>query len=131
MGTRSFISKKLDDERYKYIYCHWDGYPEGVGAILKKHYTDPKKVDKLLNLGSISSLGKIIGHKHNFDRFNMPKSRSDVVSTTAYHRDRGEKWEDVKPKYANSKDDLIGLASGVDYVYFFENGKWSWVEIQY
>ena len=22
MGTRSFISKKLDDGRYKYIYCH-------------------------------------------------------------------------------------------------------------
>lgn len=123
MGTRSFISKKLNDGRYKYIYCHWDGSPGHNGIILKEHYKSPEKVRKLINLGDISSLGEIVGHKHKFDR------ATKVKSTTAYHRDRGEKWEDVKPKYANFKDDLIGLASGygVEYVYFFENGKWSWV----
>jgi hypothetical protein len=119
MSTNCFISKKMDNGKYKYIYCHWDGYPEYVGEMLKKNYTDPKKVDRLIALGDISSLGKIIGHKHGFNT-------RGVKSTTAYHRDRGEPWEQVKPKIANSKQELIN--TGMEYIYFYENNKWSWVE---
>lgn len=126
MGTRSLIAKKQDDGRWKYIYCHWDGYPEWNGMILKNHYTDPKKVDKLLNLGDISSLQKIVGHKHKFD--NVGK---DIVSTTAYHRDRGEPWEQVKPQFAKTKKELIeiGEQGWTEYVYFYENGKWTWKSV--
>lgn len=41
MSTRSNIIAKTK-EGYKVIYCHSDGYPEWVGATLKKHYTKPE-----------------------------------------------------------------------------------------
>jgi hypothetical protein len=56
MGTRSNIGATQEDGTIKVIYCHWDGYPEGVGAVLTEHYTEPAKVQALLNLGDISSL---------------------------------------------------------------------------
>lgn len=100
------------------IYCHFDGYPEGVGQTLIDHWTDPKKVNRLIALGDLSSLGTVIGKKHDFDR-HLPdfygeeneahlRTLSDEDATAfrmkldresphgmgwccAYGRDRGEK----------------------------------------
>ena len=83
MATRSTIGMLLEDgQTIRSVYCHWDGYPEGVGAILRDHYTDPSKIERLLDIGDISSLREDIGEQHDFD------SSSDV--TTFYGRDRGE-----------------------------------------
>lgn len=57
MATRSFIARyDLDKNEYTAIYCHWDGYPEGVGFTLRDHYTDDFKVQMLVNSNGISSL---------------------------------------------------------------------------
>lgn len=56
MSTRSNIIAKTK-EGYKVIYCHSDGYPEWVGATLKKHYTKPEAVEWLFEKGDASSLG--------------------------------------------------------------------------
>lgn len=57
MATRSFIARRDDiTNEYTAIYCHWDGYPEGVGATLRDHYTDDVRVKMLVNSGGISSL---------------------------------------------------------------------------
>ena len=58
MATRSRIGLRLDDGRIKSVYCRWDSYLDGVGAILKEHYTNTQQIEKLLNLGDISSLGE-------------------------------------------------------------------------
>ena len=72
MGTRSIIAKR-DGDAVRAIYCHWDGYPSGVGATLLEHYQDPEKIDRLLTLGDISGLGP----------------NTDTGSTVAYrHRSR-------------------------------------------
>ena len=34
MSTRSYIGKKHNDDTFTAIYCHFDGYPEGVGQTL-------------------------------------------------------------------------------------------------
>ena len=47
MATRAIIWQKTE-QGYRGVYCHWDGYPEGVGRTLKEHYSDPGKVDGLL-----------------------------------------------------------------------------------
>lgn len=47
MATRSMIWQKTE-QGYRGVYCHWDGYPEGVGRTLQEHYSDPSKVDALL-----------------------------------------------------------------------------------
>ena len=79
MSTRSRIGMQLPDGRIESIYCHFDGYPSGVGTTLNKFYTDPEKVEDLINLGDISQLGE------------------DIDSTVAYHRDRNEPY--AKPRY--------------------------------
>ena len=97
MSTRSRIGvirtqhHPMDEERYGHpaewnvqvesIYCHFDGYPEGVGAILADQYTDAAKVDALLALGNLSQLGAELGEPHNH-------RGSDVC--LFYGRDRGE-----------------------------------------
>lgn len=119
MATRSLICKQSEDKTITGIYCHWDGYPDGVGETLKEHYVDPNKIDKLLELGSISSLAPEIGDKHSF---NKPTSGWVV----AYHRDRGEDFEDCH--YVDMKDLMANARNhyGVDYVYVWSpfDNKW-------
>lgn len=123
MGTRSFIGKLNGDGSVTGVYCHWDGYPEGVGATLEAHYTNPGKVDRLISLGSISSLGAEVapreGQDHTFD------SPAEGV-TVAYHRDRGE---DLQPAttYPNIAAFKRGFRSDFDasYGYVFTDGTWT------
>lgn len=58
MATRSFIIRQSNtaEHRYTGIYCHWDGYPEYVGVMLRDHYSNDDEVQVLLNRGDISSL---------------------------------------------------------------------------
>lgn len=116
MSTRSFICLKKGDD-YKVIYCHWDGYPSNNGMILKNSYTNVGKINELLELGDISSLGNEIGVKHNFE------DRIDGW-TTAYGRDRGE--TDIEARTYHNIEALISAGNdyGTEYVYIFENNEW-------
>ena len=89
MATRSRIGMEMPNGEVKSIYCHWDGYPEGVGATLQEHYTNPEKVEALIALGDISVLQPLVepdvpGVEHSF-------ANPAPCVTVAYHRDRGEK----------------------------------------
>lgn len=87
MATRSRIAIEDQDGTVRSIYCHWDGYPEYNGVVLKENYQTQEKVEQLIALGSISSLKPLVappeGATHTFDN-----PLEDV--TVAYHRDRGE-----------------------------------------
>ena len=60
MATRSNIAQLLPDGRLKVISCHCDGYPEGVGAMLEKHYNTPDRVKELMELGDLWRLGQFL-----------------------------------------------------------------------
>jgi len=96
MATRSTIALEYADGTVDQVYCHWDGYLDGVGAILQKHYTDPFKVQELMDLGDISHIGEVIGEKHPFGPFELPGMGSKSYErqfghmTTFYGRDCGE-----------------------------------------
>ena len=133
MSTRSHIGF-IKGNQITYIYCHFDGYPEYNGCILQEYYTDREKIKKLLNLGNISCLNEELspkeGEEHSFDG----KRAEDVV--VAYHRDRGENWEWVKPSVVQIKDfneiwgmDFI-LGSGVEYSYLYNMNDEPFGEIQ-
>jgi hypothetical protein len=100
MATRSTIALEYADGTVDQIYCHWDGYLEGVGKILLENYMDPFKVQELMDLGDVSSLGEVIGEKHPFGPFELPGMSTDEYQaqygnmTTFYGRDRGEEGED-------------------------------------
>ena len=117
MSTRSIIAMKVDGG-YRGIYCHFDGYPSGVGKTLLDHYTDAKKVEALIALGDISSLGGRVGPigKHSFE------NREDGT-TVAYGRDRGE--TDCETTIAPTTRKLKAIFSDTDYLYVFEDGKWT------
>lgn len=119
MSTRCYIGK-LDEKSndVKFIYCHWDGYPEYVGYMLDTYYKDHGKVEDLLALGDISSLKENIQPtgKHSYDE-------PEEGVTVAYFRDRSELWESVAPKHTQlanyEKEDLM-----IDYKYLYKNNKW-------
>jgi hypothetical protein len=83
MATRSTIAIEYQDGSVDQVYCHFDGYLEGVGKTLLEHYTNPMKVVSLMNLGDISILGKELGQKHSFTE----KAENQC---TFYRRDRGD-----------------------------------------
>ena len=56
MGTRSTIAIEFADASVSQIYCHWDGYLDNNGEILKANYMDAFKVRELIDLGDFSSL---------------------------------------------------------------------------
>ena len=120
MATRSRIGMEMPNGEVKSIYCHWDGYPEGVGAMLKEHYADPAKVEALIALGDISQLQPltepdVLGVAHSF---NQPAP----CVTVAYHRDRGEEFR--APLVSLSVESFIrGDIEQYGYV-FTQSGEW-------
>lgn len=40
------------------IYVHYDGSLEWTDRTLYEHYSDPKQIDRLVALGSLSAIGK-------------------------------------------------------------------------
>jgi hypothetical protein len=97
MATRSTIALEFSDGTVQQVYAHFDGYLEHNGRILKEHYSDPFKLQELIELGSISVLAPEIGVKHPFDnphRWGTPDylAHEDECKhmTKFYGRDRGE-----------------------------------------
>lgn len=119
MGTRSYIAKRNEDGTYKGIYCHWDGYLDNNGKILAEHYQDPAKVDAMIALGDLSSLGTDIGEKHDFDATPRPKGMC-----TYYGRDRGEDGTEAKTHktFDECKAEAADCANG--YFYYFQDNQW-------
>jgi hypothetical protein len=60
MATRSAIAYYTEDQRIRAIYCHFDGYLECNGKILKECWNDWTKVESLVERGDISSLGETL-----------------------------------------------------------------------
>lgn len=101
MSTRSFICKyDTDKKAYRAIYCHFDGYVEGVGAMLDSNYDTESKVDALLDLGDISSL-------------------EPTVEET-----RKNAYKNSKPRYLAHIDEEV-LNSDIEFVYLYiSKGLW-------
>lgn len=57
MATRCLICRQDTKGVVRGVYCHHDGYPSGVGALLYRCYSSAKAIDKLMRLGDLSSLG--------------------------------------------------------------------------
>ena len=120
MATRSRIGIKNEDGSISSIYCHWDGYPEHNGKILKEHYTDPEKVKALMVLGDLSSLNEEIGESQDFDRRETHHEKWCL----AYGRDRGEPNTSYK-NHPTEKEFLeTTKGSWGEYAYIFEEGIW-------
>ena len=114
MATRSHIGILNQNGTVDYIYCHFDGYLEHNGKILNEHYNTEEQVRELIGLGDISSLGKEIGEKQDF---NGPRANRDWC--LVYGRDRGEDGTEAQtiPYRDYTKEHFE------EYTYLFTPGK--------
>ena len=89
MSTNAAIGMTMPDGTIKAVYLHWDGYitDGGAGETLAEHYKNRTKVEKLIALGFLSSLGAEVDPNPA-----TPHSWSNPQPgvTVAYHRDRKE-----------------------------------------
>jgi len=122
MATRSRIGMEMPNGKVKSIYCHWDGYPEGVGATLQEHYVDPAKVEALIALGDISVLSENVAPRGGQERSRHSFQNPVEGETIAYHRDRGESFF---PPRVDASVDAFSRSDIEDYGYVFtQSGEW-------
>lgn len=105
MSTRSRIGIEEKDGSITSVYCHFDGYVDGVGLALIKNFDTEEKARELIDLGDLSTVG------------------GNLESTIAYCRDRDEEYSQ---SIHSSQDDYINpkRAEAIEYYYLFSNGEW-------
>ena len=116
MATRSNIAMKTLEGKIVSVYCHWDGYVANNGKILLENYTDADKIEALVALGAISSLGTVIGEKQDFD----DRSTQKAEWTLFYTRDRGEslsiqEYDDI-PSWIDDMEEYAYLWDGQNWL---------------
>ena len=115
MATRSNIAMKTKEGKIVSVYCHWDGYVANNGKILLENYTDIDKIEALVALGSISSLGEQIGEQQDF----MDRDTQKDEWTLFYSRDRGEELS------IQEYDDIPSwIADMEEYAYLWNGQEW-------
>lgn len=88
MSTRSEIGIEGEDGRILAVYCHWDGYPEGVGRCLSRYTRE--KTGKLISGGSLSYVGETLkeskSHKDKVSRlFRSPDEFATMDGGCGYN----------------------------------------------
>ena len=127
MSTRSNICILNKEEKtIRKIYCHWDGYPEGVGQVLSDNYKDSNKVNELIDLGDISILDKEVKPNNNLPH-NFENPQENV--TVAYTRDRGENWDWNKPQIFKIEEfaQFLRNHGDIEYIYLFLGEEKQWI----
>lgn len=122
MSTRSIIATVNKDDKIESIYCHFDGYPDGVGYVLRRYYNNDFMIGCLMELGNISTLDEFcipVGNTHSFDT-------PEIGVSVAYGRDRGESGQESK--IWDSIQDWLGGTqkdnSFIDYAYLWDGEEW-------
>jgi len=118
MATRSNIGMMLPDGQMKFVYCHYDGYTQGVGATLLESYNTPELVSELLSFGDMSFLASEIHPSSDTHSFDTPERNVTVF----YNRDRGESDNDAR--FATIEEWHKEYSSCIDYLYLFSAGRW-------
>jgi hypothetical protein len=85
MSTNSTIAVQHLDGTVHQIYCHWDGYLDYNGSMLKQFYNTPELAKELVSVGDLSSLNQRI-NPIDIHSFDYPEGGVCVY----YGRDRGE-----------------------------------------
>lgn len=114
MSTNSTISLfNPDTKTYLSIYCHQDGYIDGVGMTLKNHYDTFDKAMALIELGNVSALHESIECPEG-RTFENPASGCTVF----YGRDRSEEGQGFM-EYLSARE-----CFSEEYNYLFKGNEW-------
>lgn len=111
------IVERAEGGQFVASYCHFDGYPTGVGYQLINHYNDQDLAECLVTGGDMSSLGP------RCDRPDGHSYSHPVEGYTVYYgRDRGER--NTGPRVGAF--DSVGRAHrGIEWYYvWFAKDRW-------
>lgn len=108
MATRSRIGILNDDMTVESIYCHYDGYISGNGAMLLAYWSNGEKMLSLLAGGDIGSLGE------------------GIDDTIFYLRDRGESGCE---SIVHPIDSWPSYGQEYEYLYNLKLGTWAMRDI--
>lgn len=107
-GAESCDEKSEDviiNKKYLGIYCHFDGYPDGVGKELVNNYSDFSKALNLILGGDCSVI--LDG------------------SIRRYATREGENWKYIQPRQL---DIIQKVSDDSEYLYIFMNNRWYLLE---
>ena len=113
MSTRSRIAVQQKNGGYESVYCHFDGYPHGLGITLNNFFPTRLDAHTLVAQGDISTI--------DFDSgaVNFYQNRSQWDE----HNEPDEAWDNVKPIQSKNLDELLKLADstmgGYVYIYYY------------
>lgn len=111
MSTRSTIAVVHPDGSVSQVDCHFDGYVDGVGAMLHNHYNDYDSAAALIAKGSIISL------------------ESTLLQSEFYAQERDE--YDLEIYHYESYEDYYYNLQREEYNYVFVEGEWFWLTEQF
>lgn len=124
MSTRSNIGILNPDGTVDAVFCHWDGYPNGVGVILRDYYTSEEKVRKLISVGAIDTLDENIDP----DPSQPHCIYSMQEGVCAFYCRDSEEHHDLEIFHFNSIDDFLDLSCGnrfyAEYLYYRYGDIW-------
>lgn len=106
MSTRSEIAIQNADGSISSIYCHWDGYLEGVGSTLNKHYGSYRLGLSIIEQNDCSSLGETIEESCFYNTWRNEDTKSKKFDNE-YH---------FMKAFA---DDIFA-----EYIYLFKDNAW-------
>ena len=123
MSTRSIIAIKVNSTKVKFVYCHWDGYPSGVGETLFHHYNNFEKINELIENGGISSLKENVNIPLDVNHsFSTPQENVTVF----YGRDRGDKNSQHNEVRTIKMLDKFFDHWGTEWVYYYDCKSCKW-----
>ena len=120
MGTRSRIGIQLQDNSVLSVYCHYDGYPEFNGRILRDNYDTIEKVRELIDGGDMSCTWTNAGWNNE----TLPESGP------LHYTARGESLESNAPRYDESIFDFLDKKNNEEYAYIWTvNNEWKCLDM--
>ena len=120
MGTRSRIGIQLQDNSVLSVYCHYDGYPEFNGRVLRDNYDTIDKVRNLIDGGDMSCTWTNAGWNNE----TLPESGP------LHYTARGESLESNAPRYDESIFDFLDKKNNEEYAYIWTvNNEWKCLDM--
>ena len=114
MATRALIGYFDDDRVLTTTYNHYDGYPDHLGKMLDKYFSNEELAKKIAGTGYISYID---------DDGNIEANNKRNPDKTELGRDLD--WEDALFEMAKEIDNY-----GADYAYIWYEGDGDWSEIK-
>jgi len=104
MSTRSNVAvEDPKTKEIKVIYVHSDGYPDGVGNCLLKHYNSYDKAKELVDKGSASYI-------------------AETIEECKFYETEEDSFKTYNNEYCfmyDMRGDIM-----IEYIYLFKNNKW-------